>query len=64
MVFQLESQPGLYRDFVTGTYKEFINNTATEGEWGGHITLQAASDVVSPIHLVFTIINVIAATDL
>lgn len=45
VVAQLKRGEGTYSGFIFGqTYPEFVARMATDGEWGDHVTLQAAVD--------------------
>ena len=40
----LAAYPWCYRDFVTGSYWEFVSKTLVHGEWGDDVQLQAFCD--------------------
>ena len=42
---QLKSKSDLYKPYVPEDYEEYVSTMAKDGEWGDHITLQAAADV-------------------
>ncbi|KAG8380531.1 hypothetical protein BUALT_Bualt06G0025300 [Buddleja alternifolia] len=44
VVNQLASRPGFYENYVPMAYDEYLTNMSRNGEWGDHITLQAAAD--------------------
>ncbi|XP_057954819.1 OVARIAN TUMOR DOMAIN-containing deubiquitinating enzyme 12-like [Malania oleifera] len=44
VVNQLKSYPEIYEGYVPMTYGEYIEKMAKSGEWGDHVTLQAAAD--------------------
>ncbi|KAK8947901.1 hypothetical protein KSP40_PGU015657 [Platanthera guangdongensis] len=41
---QLESHPRIYEGYVPMEYKEYLQKISKNGEWGDHVTLQAAAD--------------------
>eukprot|EP01018_Ginkgo_biloba_P032507 Gb_20684 [translate_table: standard] len=45
VVTQLKSHPEMYEGYVTMAYDEYLKKIAKSGEWGDHVTLQAAADV-------------------
>ncbi|RAL42733.1 hypothetical protein DM860_009240 [Cuscuta australis] len=45
VVKQLKSHPELYRGYVPMDYDEYLKKMSKSGEWGDHVTLQAAADV-------------------
>eukprot|EP00249_Psilotum_nudum_P016478 c25844_g1_i1 orf=403-837(+) len=45
VVEQLKSHPDLYEGYVPMTYSEYLDKMAKSGEWGDHVTLQAAADI-------------------
>ncbi|XP_047324346.1 OVARIAN TUMOR DOMAIN-containing deubiquitinating enzyme 9-like [Impatiens glandulifera] len=45
IVDQLKYQGELYEGYVPMTYDEYVKKISMSGEWGDHVTLQAASDV-------------------
>ncbi|KAI3793462.1 hypothetical protein L1987_36081 [Smallanthus sonchifolius] len=44
VVQQLKFHPELYAAYVPMAYDEYLKNISTDGEWGDHVTLQAAAD--------------------
>ncbi|XP_062213899.1 OVARIAN TUMOR DOMAIN-containing deubiquitinating enzyme 12-like isoform X2 [Phragmites australis] len=44
VVNQLESHPNIYAGYVPMDYKEYLKKMSKSGEWGDHVTLQAAAD--------------------
>ncbi|XP_059458244.1 OVARIAN TUMOR DOMAIN-containing deubiquitinating enzyme 9-like [Corylus avellana] len=44
VIEQLKSQPRLYENFVPMSYDEYLKKMSKVGEWGDHVTLQAAAD--------------------
>eukprot|EP00271_Cylindrocystis_brebissonii_P001296 TRINITY_DN1159_c0_g2_i1.p1 TRINITY_DN1159_c0_g2~~TRINITY_DN1159_c0_g2_i1.p1 ORF type:complete len:902 (-),score=143.46 TRINITY_DN1159_c0_g2_i1:483-3188(-) len=52
VVTQLKENPELYEAHVPEKYSDYIKKMAKSGEWGDHVTLQAAADVFcAKIHL-------------
>jgi len=43
-VKQLKTTQEAYADYVSMDYAEYVKNMSKNGEWGDHVTLQAASD--------------------
>lgn len=41
---QLESHPECYAGYVPMDYREYLKKMSKSGEWGDHVTLQAAAD--------------------
>ncbi|MFS8012464.1 putative OTU domain, papain-like cysteine peptidase superfamily [Helianthus anomalus] len=41
---QLKLHPELYAAYVPMAYDEYLKKISTDGEWGDHVTLQAAAD--------------------
>ncbi|KAJ4845798.1 hypothetical protein Tsubulata_027803 [Turnera subulata] len=41
---QLKSQPHLYEGYVPMAYGDYLKKMSKSGEWGDHVTLQAAAD--------------------
>uniref|UniRef100_A0A1D1Y089 ubiquitinyl hydrolase 1 n=1 Tax=Anthurium amnicola TaxID=1678845 RepID=A0A1D1Y089_9ARAE len=41
---QLKSCPEIYEGYVPMAYDEYLNKMSSTGEWGDHVTLQAAAD--------------------
>lgn len=44
VVHQLKFYPELYAAYVPMAYDEYLRKISTAGEWGDHVTLQAAAD--------------------
>ncbi|KAL3650002.1 hypothetical protein CASFOL_006405 [Castilleja foliolosa] len=44
VVNQLKSRAELYGNYVPMGYTEYVKNMSKNGEWGDHVTLQAAAD--------------------
>ncbi|KAJ0704934.1 putative ubiquitinyl hydrolase 1 [Helianthus annuus] len=44
VVHQLKLHPELYAAYVPMAYDEYLKKISTDGEWGDHVTLQAAAD--------------------
>ncbi|KAH6801699.1 Cysteine proteinases superfamily protein [Perilla frutescens var. frutescens] len=44
VVKQLKSRPDLYENYVPMAYGDYIRKMSKNGEWGDHVTLQAAAD--------------------
>nr|POE85921.1 otu domain-containing protein [Quercus suber] len=44
VIEQLKSQLELYQNYVPMTYNDYLEKMSKEGEWGDHVTLQAAAD--------------------
>ncbi|XP_073122863.1 OVARIAN TUMOR DOMAIN-containing deubiquitinating enzyme 12-like [Henckelia pumila] len=44
VVNQLKSQPELYENYVPMFYGDYLRRMSKNGEWGDHVTLQAAAD--------------------
>ncbi|PIA32999.1 hypothetical protein AQUCO_04200028v1 [Aquilegia coerulea] len=44
VVDQLKSQPDIYEGYVPMAYGDYLKKISTRGEWGDHVTLQAAAD--------------------
>lgn len=44
VVSQLQAHPEMYEGYVPMEYSEYINRMSKNGEWGDHVTLQAAAD--------------------
>ncbi|KAI3743437.1 hypothetical protein L1987_61146 [Smallanthus sonchifolius] len=44
VVNQLKSHPEMYEGYVTMTYSDYLKSISKSGEWGDHVTLQAAAD--------------------
>ncbi|AES60708.1 putative ubiquitinyl hydrolase 1 [Medicago truncatula] len=44
VVNQLKSHPDIYEGYVPMEYNEYLDKMSRSGEWGDHVTLQAAAD--------------------
>ncbi|KAI4349129.1 hypothetical protein L6164_009764 [Bauhinia variegata] len=44
VVNQLKSHPEIYEGYVPMAYDEYLEKMSQSGEWGDHVTLQAAAD--------------------
>ncbi|KAJ6317459.1 hypothetical protein OIU76_013073 [Salix suchowensis] len=44
VIDQLKSQPQLYNGYVSMAYGDYLKKMSKSGEWGDHVTLQAAAD--------------------
>ncbi|WOK94904.1 OTU domain-containing protein [Canna indica] len=44
VVEQLKSHPKIYEGYVPMAYDDYLKKLSRSGEWGDHVTLQAASD--------------------
>ncbi|KAF3956748.1 hypothetical protein CMV_018158 [Castanea mollissima] len=44
VIEQLKSQLELYQNYVPMSYSDYLEKMSKEGEWGDHVTLQAAAD--------------------
>ncbi|CAL5363456.1 unnamed protein product [Camellia sinensis] len=44
VVGQLKSHPELYEGYVPMAYNDYLKHISKTGEWGDHVTLQAAAD--------------------
>ncbi|KAL6520618.1 hypothetical protein OROMI_032178 [Orobanche minor] len=44
IVTQLKSYPEMYEGYVPMAYNEYLKKMTKNGEWGDHVTLQAAAD--------------------
>ncbi|XP_039127883.1 OVARIAN TUMOR DOMAIN-containing deubiquitinating enzyme 9-like isoform X1 [Dioscorea cayenensis subsp. rotundata] len=44
VINQLKSNPEMYEGYVPMAYGDYLNNLSKSGEWGDHVTLQAAAD--------------------
>eukprot|EP00262_Sarcandra_glabra_P017073 TRINITY_DN5730_c0_g1_i3.p1 TRINITY_DN5730_c0_g1~~TRINITY_DN5730_c0_g1_i3.p1 ORF type:complete len:323 (-),score=55.97 TRINITY_DN5730_c0_g1_i3:3-971(-) len=54
VINQLRSQPEIYEGYVPMAYADYLKKLAKAGEWGDHVTLQAASDSYGVKILVIT----------
>eukprot|EP00210_Caulerpa_lentillifera_P000809 g783.t1 len=46
VVEQLRENPDIYASYVPGVYEDYVKKMESEGEWGDHVTLQGAADVL------------------
>ncbi|RVW97279.1 OTU domain-containing protein [Vitis vinifera] len=46
VVNQLKSYPEIYEGYVPMAYDDYLEKMSKTGEWGDHVTLQAAADLV------------------
>ncbi|KAG8645261.1 hypothetical protein MANES_10G048900v8 [Manihot esculenta] len=44
IIFQLKSYPQKYEGYVPMAYSDYLKKMSRTGEWGDHVTLQAAAD--------------------
>ncbi|KAJ7981029.1 OTU domain-containing protein [Quillaja saponaria] len=44
VVHQLKSHPDIYEGYVPMAYDDYLEKMSKNGEWGDHVTLQAAAD--------------------
>jgi len=44
VVTQLKTTPDVYSNYVPMKYTDYVKNMGKNGEWGDHVTLQAAAD--------------------
>ncbi|KAJ6871764.1 OVARIAN TUMOR DOMAIN-containing deubiquitinating enzyme 10-like isoform X2 [Populus alba x Populus x berolinensis] len=54
VVYQLKSHPEIYEGYVPMEYGEYLRKMSKSGEWGDHVTLQAAADSYGVKILVMT----------
>ncbi|XP_050379746.1 OVARIAN TUMOR DOMAIN-containing deubiquitinating enzyme 12 isoform X2 [Argentina anserina] len=54
VVSQLKSHPEIYEGYVPMAYDDYLEKMSKSGEWGDHVTLQAAADSYGVKILVFT----------
>ncbi|XP_011031710.1 PREDICTED: OTU domain-containing protein DDB_G0284757-like isoform X2 [Populus euphratica] len=45
VIGQLKSQPQMYSSYVPMAYDDYLEKMSRSGEWGDHVTLQAAADL-------------------
>ncbi|XP_015898521.3 OVARIAN TUMOR DOMAIN-containing deubiquitinating enzyme 12 [Ziziphus jujuba] len=45
VVNQLKSEPEIYEGYVPMAYDDYLEKMSQSGEWGDHVTLQAAADM-------------------
>ncbi|GMY14778.1 otu domain-containing protein [Fagus crenata] len=46
VVSQLRSRPEIYEGYVPMQYEDYLEKMSESGEWGDHVTLQAAADLL------------------
>ncbi|KAH7387949.1 hypothetical protein KP509_16G050100 [Ceratopteris richardii] len=44
VVYQLKACKGWYQEYVPMKYSDYLKKMRRQGEWGDHVTLQAAAD--------------------
>ncbi|KAJ8623685.1 hypothetical protein MRB53_032215 [Persea americana] len=44
VINQLKSQPEIYEGYVPMAYSDYLDKLSQDGQWGDHVTLQAAAD--------------------
>ncbi|KAG6665614.1 hypothetical protein I3843_02G150100 [Carya illinoinensis] len=44
IIRQLKSHPAIYKGYVPMAYNDYLKKMSKNGEWGDHVTLQAAAD--------------------
>ncbi|KAJ8899874.1 hypothetical protein K2173_019577 [Erythroxylum novogranatense] len=54
VVNQLRSHPDIYEGYVPMEYGDYLKKMSKSGEWGDHVTLQAAADLYGAKILVMT----------
>ncbi|KAH7662847.1 Ubiquitinyl hydrolase 1 protein [Dioscorea alata] len=54
VVNQLKSHPEIYEGYVPMAYDEYLEKMSKSGEWGDHVTLQAAADSYGVKMVIFT----------
>ncbi|KAI5665279.1 hypothetical protein M9H77_24602 [Catharanthus roseus] len=54
IVAQLKAHPEMYEGYVPMSYGEYVKRMSENGEWGDHVTLQAAADSYGMKILVIT----------
>lgn len=54
VVSQLKDHPEIYEGYVSMAYDEYLERMSKSGEWGDHVTLQAAADKYGVKILVIT----------
>ncbi|GKE34631.1 OTU domain-containing protein [Tanacetum coccineum] len=42
----LKSHPKMYKGYIPVAYSDYLKRISKSGEWGDHVTLQAAADLV------------------
>ncbi|KAA3485733.1 OTU domain-containing protein isoform X1 [Gossypium australe] len=51
VVNQLKSYPDIYEGYVLMAYGDYLEKMSKSGEWGDHVTLQAAADLSEKLEL-------------
>ncbi|THG22231.1 hypothetical protein TEA_029217 [Camellia sinensis var. sinensis] len=59
IVNQLESCPEIYEGYVPMAYGDYLKKMSKNGEWGDHVTLQAAADSVWFCNFIFSFLFII-----
>lgn len=54
VVNQLKAHPEIYEGYVPMAYGEYVKRMSKNGEWGDHVTLQAAADLYGAKILIIT----------
>lgn len=54
VVNQLKSHPDIYEGYVPMAYDDYLKKMSRSGEWGDHVTLQAAADSYGVKIIIFT----------
>ena len=44
-ISQLKNKSDLYKPYIPEDYDEYVDKMSKDGEWGDHVTLQAAADI-------------------
>ncbi|GJU61823.1 Orf y [Tanacetum coccineum] len=47
----LKSHPKMYKGYIPVAYSDYLKRISKSGEWGDHVTLQAAADLVNNVVL-------------
>ncbi|XP_019187030.1 PREDICTED: OTU domain-containing protein DDB_G0284757-like [Ipomoea nil] len=45
VVNQLKEHPEMYKEYIAMPYNDYLKMMVKDGEWGDHVTLQAAADL-------------------
>nr|GMC98825.1 probable receptor-like protein kinase At5g47070 isoform X2 [Ipomoea batatas] len=54
VVNQLKNNPEMYKEYIAMDYDAYLEMMARDGEWGDHVTLQAAADLYGVKILIIT----------
>uniref|UniRef100_A0A2P2JFA7 ubiquitinyl hydrolase 1 n=1 Tax=Rhizophora mucronata TaxID=61149 RepID=A0A2P2JFA7_RHIMU len=54
VVYQLKSHPEIYEGYVPMAFEDYLEKMTRSGEWGDHVTLQAAADLYGVKIIVMT----------